>query len=99
MKSLPNPELNLLRVKTRVEQGGHDVKEDKVKERYARTMGLLLNALKIADNAYIFDNSGTEPKMIAQKENGILNTLGDYTPVWYQEYVLKKYKGVIRQDP
>ena len=55
--------------------------------------------MKIADNAYIFDNSGTEPKMIAQKENGILNTLGDYTPVWYQEYVLKKYKGVIRQDP
>lgn len=88
--SLPNPELNLLRVKTRVEQGGHDVKEDKVKERYARTMSLLLDAMKIADNAYIFDNSGSEPKMIAQKESGILKTLGDYTPVWYQEYVLNK---------
>jgi predicted ABC-type ATPase len=88
--SLPNPELNLLRVKTRVEQGGHDVKEDKVKERYARTMSLLLDAMKIADNAYIFDNSGSEPKMIAQKESGILKTLGGYTPVWYQEYVLNK---------
>ena len=88
--SLPNPELNLLRVKTRVEQGGHDVKEDKVKERYARTMSLLLDAMKIADNAYIFDNSGSEPKMIAQKESGILKSLGDYTPVWYQEYVLNK---------
>ena len=88
--SLPNPELNLLRVKTRVEQGGHDVKEDKVKERYARTMSLLLDAMKIADNAYIFDNSGSEPKMIAQKESGILKTLGGYTPVWYQAYVLNK---------
>lgn len=89
--SLPNPELNLLRVKTRVKQGGHDVKEDKVKERYARTMSLLLDAMRIADNAYIFDNSGSVPKMIAQKEGGILKTLGDYTPVWYQEFVLNKY--------
>lgn len=88
--SLPNPELNLLRVKTRVEQGGHDVQEEKVMERYQRTMDLLLPALKIADNAYIFDNSGSEPKMIAQKESGILKTLGDYTPVWYQEYVLNR---------
>lgn len=88
--SLPDPELNLLRVQTRVQQGGHDVNKDKIKERYSRTMNLLLPAIKIVDSAYIFDNSGTKPKMIAKKEDGKLMTLGDFTPVWFQEYVLNK---------
>ena len=88
--SLPNPELNVLRVKTRVQQGGHDVNADKIRVRYERTMNQLFSAVKIADSAYIFDNSGTMPKMIAQKEKGKLITIGEYTPVWYQEYVLNK---------
>lgn len=88
--SLPDPELNVLRVKTRVQQGGHDVDENKIRERYERTMNQLLSAIKIADSAYIFDNSGSKPKMIAIKEAEILNTMGDFTPVWYQEYVLNK---------
>lgn len=88
--SLPDPELNVLRVKTRVEQGGHNVDENKIRHRYDRTMNHLLSAIKIADSAYIFDNSGVRPKMIAQKEDGMLNTIGEYIPVWYNEYVLKK---------
>lgn len=88
--SLPNPELNVLRVKTRVKQGGHDVDADKIKARYDRTMDQLFSAIKIADSAYIFDNSGAKPKMIAQKEDGKLNTIGEFIPVWYHEYVLKK---------
>lgn len=87
--SLPNPELNVLRVKTRVEQGGHDVDADKIRNRYNRTMDQLFSAIRIADSAYIFDNSGTKPKMIAQKEDGKLNTIGEFIPVWYHEYVLK----------
>lgn len=90
--SLPNPELNLLRVKTRVEQGGHDVDDDKVRERYVRTMNFLLPALKIADTAYIFDNSGSAPKLFATKENGELKSEGTYIPQWYQTYVLDKLR-------
>lgn len=94
--SLPDPELNLLRVQARVQLGGHDVDSNKVKERYARTMNQLLLAIKIADSAYIFDNSGSKPKMIAQKEAGTLKTLGDFVPIWYQEYVLNKIeKGLV----
>lgn len=88
--SLPDPELNKLRVQTRVSQGGHDVGPEKLQERYFRTMNQLLMALKIADSAYVFDNSGSEPKLIAKKEEGTLVTLGNFVPVWYQEYVLNR---------
>ena len=59
--SLADPELNKRRVQTRVAQGGHPVDEDKINERYYRTMGYLYDALKIADSAYMFDNSAVKP--------------------------------------
>lgn len=49
--SLQDPELNVLRVKTRVTQGGHDVDEEKIINRYARTMDQLYDAIRIADSA------------------------------------------------
>lgn len=88
--SLQHPALNILRVKTRVDQGGHDVDEEKITSRYARTMDLLYDAIKIADSAYIFDNSGSEPKLIAQKEAGKLTAKVDFVPPWYKMYVLDK---------
>lgn len=88
--SLQDPALNILRVKTRVDQGGHDVEEEKIISRYARTMDQLYEAIKIADSAYIFDNSGSEPKLIAQKEDGKLMAKVDYAPLWYRKYVLEK---------
>lgn len=88
--SLQDSALNILRVKTRVEQGGHDVEEEKIVTRYARTMNLLYDAIKIADSAYIFDNSGSELKLIAQKEDGKLTAKVEYAPLWYRKYVLDK---------
>lgn len=88
--SLQDPALNVLRVKTRVNQGGHDVEEEKIISRYGRTMDQLFEAIKNADSAYIFDNSGSEFKLIAQKEEGILTAKVDYAPPWYRKYVLDK---------
>lgn len=88
--SLQDPALNILRVKTRVDQGGHDVEEEKIISRYGRTMDQLYNAIKIADSAYIFDNSGSELKLIAQKEEGRLTAKVDFAPLWYRKYVLDK---------
>jgi len=56
-----DPEKNVDRVKFRYETGtttGHFVAPDKVRERYERTLGLLPRAVEVADNAYIYDNSG-----------------------------------------
>jgi len=56
-----DPEKNVDRVKFRYETGtttGHFVAPDKVRERYERTLSLLPRAVEVADNAYIYDNSG-----------------------------------------
>lgn len=91
--ALPDPELNLLRVKSRVMAGGHNVDPQKVVDRYKRTMDLLAEAVRLVDNAYFFDNSSSEPLLFAQKENGELKTEGTIIPRWYQIYVLDKMRS------
>ena len=90
--SLPDPDLNVLRIETRVKTGGHNVKSTKVKSRYYRTMNYLYDAIRLVDSAYLFDNSQTKPQLFAQKENGRLTIEGEYVPKWYQTYVLDKIK-------
>lgn len=87
--SLADPELNKHRVQTRIAQGGHPVAEDKICQRYYKTMANLYEALRIADNAYLFDNSASEPNMFAIKENGILMIQSEYIPKWFFTYVEK----------
>lgn len=53
-----DPDINVSRVKTRVALGGHDVPEDKIRSRYAKSLDLLNGALQYSNRAYIFDNSG-----------------------------------------
>ena len=88
--SLPDPDLNVFSVQTRVLGGGHDVDNAKVVSRYYRTMDLLYEAIRIADSAFIFDNSASMPQLFARKEDGVLKVEGTYFPHWYQSYVLDK---------
>lgn len=52
-----NPRLNVERVRQRVALGGHPVPEDRIVERYGRTMSLLPDAIAQCDRAVLFDNS------------------------------------------
>lgn len=88
--SLADPALNKHRVKTRVLEGGHDVSADKIEQRYYRTMDNLLPALKLADNAYLFDNSNSEASLFATKKDSILEINGDYIPTWFNKYISDK---------
>jgi len=89
--SLENPTLNIGRVKTRVDQGGHNVPEEKIRERYQRTMDQLLDAIKLADKSFIFDNSHSEPKLFAISNNEELEIIDtEFVPFWFQTYVLSK---------
>ena len=56
--ALASPEMNVARVHSRVLQGGHDVPKRKIVQRYERTMSNLFEAMRIADNVYLFDNRG-----------------------------------------
>lgn len=60
-------ELQLERIRIRVAKGGHDVPADKVESRRGRSFENLWWFFWEADRAWIFDNSGEAPKLVAQR--------------------------------
>ncbi len=52
------------RVKNRVVEGGHNVKDEDIKRRYLSSHKNLLNIIPIIDNLFIFDNSSINRKLI-----------------------------------
>lgn len=88
--SLIDPQLNIGRVATRVNLGGHNVPSDKVESRYYRSMDNLFDAINIADKSYIFDNSHKQPKLIATVLNDKLEIQSSTVPLWFNKYVLEK---------
>jgi predicted ABC-type ATPase len=80
-----DPEINVDRVRHRVETGGHPVPEDKIISRYANSLDLLSDAVSFADRAYIFDNSGHERVWIAEVTGGEeIEVKTDLMPVWFK---------------
>ena len=69
---LDSPERNVERVKLRVRKGGHDVPEDRIRDRYRRSLEQMPWFLEQADRAWIFDNSGADPKLIGEKSDGVI---------------------------
>lgn len=69
---LDSPERNIERVRMRVEKGGHAVPEDKIVERYARSLEQMPWFLDQADEAWLYDNSDTSPRLIGRKHAGVI---------------------------
>ncbi len=69
---LDTVERNIERVRLRVKKGGHNVPEEKIRERYGRSLDQMPWFLEKADNASLFDNSGAQPLLIGAKRNGII---------------------------
>ncbi len=65
-----DPAINEDRVRRRVVLGGHSVSSKKIRERYVRSIALMTAACEIADRAYVFDNSGSHHKLLAEIEGG-----------------------------
>jgi len=84
-------DINIGRIEARVKKGGHPVSTEKVKERYEKSLALLYQAIKVTDRAYIFDNSGTEPKYVAEITSGEKIEMKDNSsPSWFDKFVLSK---------
>ncbi len=87
-----DPEKNVQRVQNRVALGGHDVEPGAIRERYAKTMGMLAAALDHADNATVFDNSGRTPMIVATKQNGKVELHNpDQHAAWVQKNLTEPY--------
>ena len=72
------------RVAMRVSQGGLDVPEEKLKERYPRIMGNLKRALVEIANVWVYDHSDLIDvgyRLVA-RENGQAVELHGLTPEW-----------------
>jgi predicted ABC-type ATPase len=67
------------RVAYRVHAGGHTVPPDKIRERYRRVWGLIVDARAIAHRATFYDNARSKPfRHVAVYERG--HPVG--TPAW-----------------
>ena len=64
---LRTAELQIERVKLRVQNGGHDVPEDKIRSRRTRSFEQLAWFARTVDRLDIFDNSSGEPELMATK--------------------------------
>jgi predicted ABC-type ATPase len=63
-------ERQLERIAWRVAKGGHDVPADKVAARRERSFQQLRWFFDAADQAWVFDNSLSEPQLVARKGEG-----------------------------
>lgn len=62
-----DPMINIQRVKSRVQSGGHDVPEDKIEKRYERALELVKDVVQVCDICHIYDNSYDKPFRIFKK--------------------------------
>lgn len=90
-----NPEINKYRVALRVAKGGHNVPEDKIVDRYYRSLNFLFEAAEVAYQSYFFDNSKRAPKLVNH-----FKVIGDekvwdtrnsrWFPFWFKKYYWSK---------
>jgi len=68
---IPSPELALLRIRDRVESGGHNVPEQNVRRRFCRTQRNLFTLYRpLLDTLHFLDNSSDVPRLIFKEEAG-----------------------------
>jgi predicted ABC-type ATPase len=80
--ALSNPELNIHRVSMRVQQGGHDVPDADIRRRYERSLANAAEALLLAHEAVVFDNSGLRRQRMLEIRNGQIIWRAKQVPEW-----------------
>ncbi|WP_145669006.1 toxin [Chitinophaga polysaccharea] len=89
--STESADINVNRVKERVEKGGHPVDEQKIRERYIRSMDLVADMLSFCRRCFFFDNSSDAYRLVAEVIDGeTLKIETDDIPTWFDAYVLQK---------
>jgi len=80
--ALGDAELHIERVRLRVSQGGHDVADVDVRRRYGRSLMRAPEALRLADEAVVLDNSGQYPVRMLLLRSGRIVWRAEATPEW-----------------
>jgi predicted ABC-type ATPase len=83
--SLGDPELHIERVRLRVLQGGHDIPDSDIRRRYWRSLMHAPEALRMADEAVVLDNSGVHPvRMLLLRNGHVVWRVGAELPEWVE---------------
>ncbi len=90
-----DPAINISRVRNRVALGGHSVPEDRIVSRYHRSLTLLVDAIRLTNRAYIFDNSGDSAEhkhtwLAEITEGRSIEMKTDRVPAWFKRAVLDR---------
>lgn len=80
-------EIQLERIAFRVAKGGHDVPPDKVRARRKRSFEQAGWFFANADAAWVFDNSGAQPRLVGRKEAGRITLSTDMPPELLQSLI------------
>lgn len=80
--ALSSPELHIQRVRLRVSQGGHDVPDEDILRRYARSLAHAPEAMRLADEAVVFDNSGLDRQRMLEIRKGRITWRRVRIPSW-----------------
>ena len=75
---LSSPELSKLRVKHRVQNGGHNVAIEDIESRYPKIIANLPSLMEESDTCFVIDNSGKNYKLILLKSNDLNMTFSKF---------------------
>lgn len=75
---LASPELSKIRVKHRVENGGHNVNNSDIEARYPKIMANFPTLFDQSDTCFVIDNSGKNYKLILLKSNNLNITFNKF---------------------
>ena len=65
-----NPELNVLRVKSRELSGGHSVPPDKIRSRYTKALANISKLMALSDMFWLVDNTAQPEILFTKDETG-----------------------------
>ena len=82
-------EESIKRIKNRVAKGGHNISADDVERRFNKRFDDLLKILPFCNEATFYDNDNGFVT-IAKYQNGEINKIGSYSPLWYNEFISDK---------
>jgi predicted ABC-type ATPase len=79
-----DPRINAARIAGRIMEGGHSVPIEKIVTRYVRSMANVSAAVRLADRAYVYDNSidDVEARLCFRSQDGKLRKIYGDLPGW-----------------
>jgi predicted ABC-type ATPase len=83
--ALDDAEHSIRRVKERVVSGSHNVPDEDVRRRYQRSLANAPEALRLAHEAVVYDNSGLRHEKVLELRNGIVTWRAAKMPEWVSQ--------------